>query len=150
MGAFDVKPPITIPDPSDPESATTFRKKWGWDPHEQVLIKGTIDVADQEYVTNLTAKSSKRGEFELQAGTGRYALLDRMIQDWTLLQDGHRVPVSKVNIRRLPANYANPILEEIDKLAAGMTEEEQDDFLPSANGYIVDSSERMTSSLQRS
>ena len=150
MGAFDVKPPIAIPDPSEPEKAEAFRKKWGWEEHEQVLIKGTIDVADQEYVTNLTAKSGKRGEFELQAGTGRYALLDRMIQDWTLLQNGHRVPVNKANIRRLPANYANPILEEIDKLAAGMTEEEQEDFLTSANGYIVDSSEKMISSLQRS
>lgn len=150
MGAFDEKAPIILPDPSDPIEAAKFRKKWSWEEHEQVLIKGIIDVSDQEYVTNLTAKSGKKGEVELQAGTGRYALLDRMILNWTLLQNGQRVPVNKQNIRRLPANYANPILEAIDNIAAGMTEEEQEDFLPSVNGHISDDFEKANLYLQSS
>ena len=145
MGAFDDVPNITLPDPTDQEAAAAFRKKWGWEPHEQVLLKGAIEVADQEYVTNLTAKAGKRGgNIELQAGTGRFALLDRMIMDWHFLRNGQKVPVTRENIRRLKANYANPILEAIDAIAAGMSEEEQEDFLNSANGHIVDSSASMS------
>jgi hypothetical protein len=148
MGAFDDVADITLPDPSDPEGAAAFRKKWGWEAHEVVLIKGTIEVADQEYVTNLTAKAGKRGgDIQLQAGTGRFALLDRMIRDWHFLRNGQKVPVTRENIRRLPANYANPILEAIDKIANGMTEEEQEDFLAYANGHIVDSFEQTSPSL---
>ncbi len=141
MGAFDDKAPITIPDPNDAVAADTFRKKWGWEPHEQILLKGSVTVADQEYVSNHYVKTSKKGDMETTAGTGRYALLDRMIMDWSLSRNGTRVPVTPASIRQLPANYSNPILEALDKMAAAMTEEEQEDFLDSANGHIEVSSE---------
>jgi len=153
MGAFDEVAPVTLPDPSDQEQATAFRKKWGWEQHEQVMLKGQIVVADQEYVTNqyLTSGTGKKsGEVTMQAGHGRFALLDRMIIDWSFLRNGQRVPVNRENIRRLPATYSNPILETIDKIAAGMSEEEQTDFLDSANGHTVDASESTSLPLLRS
>ncbi len=135
MGAFDDKSPIVLPDPEQPEEAAAFRRKWSWEPHEQVLLKPTVTVADQIYVSNQTVKSKKNGEMEMFAGVGRYAILERMIINWTFLKNGQRVPVSKENIQMLPANYANPILERLDAMAAAMTEEEQQDFLISRNGH---------------
>jgi hypothetical protein len=141
MGAFDDRQPLILPDPEQPEVAAAFRKKWGWEPHEQVLLKPTVTVADQVYVTNQTVKSKKNGEMEMFAGVGRYAILERMIVNWTFLRNGQRVPVTPQTIQQLPAHYANPILEKLDAMAAAMTEEEQEDFLTSANGRTEVNSE---------
>ena len=141
MGAFDDVSPITLPENDEQ------RKKWRWEPHEQVVIKGSITVADQEYISNHYGKSSKSGQIEFQMGTGRYALLDLMILSWTLTHHGQRVPVTPENIRRLPANYSNPILEVCDRLAASMSEQEQEDFLDSASAPIAESSESAKLSL---
>ncbi len=141
MGAFDDVAPITIPDPLDPAAAATFRKNWGWEEHEQVLVKGTVTVADQEYANNKYFISGKNGDMEMMAGAGRYAILDRMIMDWTLLRNGNRVPVIPANIKMLPANYSTPILERLDEMTRAMKEAEQEDFLDSANGHIEVSSE---------
>lgn len=135
MGAFDEVAPITIPDPSDEQAAKAFRRKWHWDSHEMVMIKGTVTVADQEYVTNKfgVASQERRGDLEYRMGNGRFAVLDRMIVDWTLLSPtGMKMPITPATIRRLPANYANPILEVIDSLTQTMTEAEQDDFFAGA------------------
>jgi hypothetical protein len=78
---------------------------------------------------------------EMFAGIGRYAILERMIVNWTFLRNGQRVPVTKESIQQLPANYSNPILEKLDAMAAAMTEEEQQDFLNSANGHTLANSE---------
>jgi hypothetical protein len=149
MGAFDSVNNITIPDPSDPTAATAFRKKWKWEDHETVLIKGIVSVADQEYVTNKYGNAGKRGEVEYRMGNGRFALLDRMIVDWTLLINGMKAPINIQTIRMLPANYSAPILEEIDKLMLAMTDEEQESFLANANGHIVDASNGMNLSLMK-
>jgi len=141
MGAFDEVSPITIP------RSEEDRKRWRWEPHEQVLIKGTITVADQEYVTDQYGQSGKNGGVEVRMGKGRFALLDRMIISWTFTQNGHPVPVNALAIRRLPANYSNAILEVIDNISTSMSEEEQEDFLDSANGHIVDDSKSTKLSL---
>jgi hypothetical protein len=141
MGAFDDVSPITIPR-SDEE-----RKRWGWEPHEQVVLKGSITVADQEYVTDHYGKSGKGGGIEMQMGKGRFAILDRVIMSWTFLRNGQPVPVNTHSIRQLPATYSNPILEIIDSLAQTMTQEEQESFLTSANGHIVESSSEAKLSL---
>lgn len=149
MGAFDVVNNITIPDPSDPTAAATFRKKWKWEDHETVMIKGSVSVADQEYVTNKYGNAGKRGEVEYRMGNGRFALLDRMIIDWTLLINGMKAPINTQTIRMLPANYSAPILEEIDKLMLAMTDEEQESFLANASGHIVDASNGTNLSLMK-
>lgn len=133
MGAFDVIPNITIPDPDDTKASEAFRKKWGWEPHEQVIMRGTFTQADQEAIGNAASTATKDGKIIIQAGTGRTQLLEQMIVDWTLTQNGRKVEVTPKNIRRLPAKYSTPILEECDKLAAAMSEEEQEDFLDSAS-----------------
>ena len=137
MGAFDTTPNITIPDDeADPIAAAAFRRKWGWDAHEIVIIRGSFSAGDQEAVGNAAMTMDKKGNAKYQAGTGRLALLQRMIEDWTLSAGGRKVPVTPEAIRRLKSNYTTPILEKCDELAQGMTEEEQEDFFGAANGHI--------------
>lgn len=134
MGAFDDFPPVTIPRSEDE------RKKWGWEPHEQALLKGCMDVSDQKYTANKMGKMGKNSEMEVQMGEGRYALLERMILSWTFTKNGQMVALSPANIGRLPSSYSTPILNVIDEITAGMSEVEQEAFLDSANGPTVDGS----------
>jgi hypothetical protein len=133
MGAFDDIPHILVPDPSDSKAEAAFRKKWGWEPHEQVILKGIFTAGDQETMNNASVTTDKSGTANIQAGTARIKMLECMIVDWTLLRNGQRVPVSSSTIKRLPANYSNPLLERCDELAATMQEQEQEDFFDSAN-----------------
>jgi hypothetical protein len=134
MGAFDDFSPVTIPESEEQ------RKRWGWEPHEQVVLKGSMDIADQEYTANQMGALKKDKSLEIRMGTGRFSLLDRMILSWTFTRNGKAVPLSQANIRKLPSRYSTPILEAIDRIVAPMSEEEQTDFLDSANGRIVESS----------
>src|SRR5690348_739190 len=121
MGAFDDIQNITIPNPHDPQAAEIFRKKWKWDEHEQVLIKGEITVEDEEYVTDQYGRMDfKKQNVEVSMGKGRFAILDKMIIGWTLMRNGNPMPLTKNNIRKLPHRYSTPILEEIDKMSAEM------------------------------
>lgn len=136
MGAFDTVANITIPNPEDPKTAEAFRKKWRWDAHEQIIVRGTFTAADQEEMEN--ASSALRGvgkkrELDVRTGSARRKLLERMIVDWTLTQDGRVRPVTPENIGKLPANYRKPILDVCDEIAMTMSEEEQEGFLPSAS-----------------
>jgi len=140
MGAFDDAANILLPDPSDTEGSAAFRRKWGWDAHEQVILKGAYTAGDLEAVSNAVLVSGKRGESIMQAGATRIKLLDRLILDWTFARNGVKVPKTLDAIRRLPANYTTPILEACDKLASAMNEEEQEDFLDFVNGHSSDDS----------
>ena len=151
MGAFDDIANITVPDPDKPASeeyrkkhgqAATeedeFRKKWGWDPGEQVILKGEYLAGDHEAVQNATsptanAKQGKNQEVKSRIGSGHIKILERMIVGWTFTRRGHPVELTPQNIRRLPSNYMTPLLEKCDEISAGLTEEEQEDFLPDSN-----------------
>jgi ABC-type transport system involved in cytochrome bd biosynthesis fused ATPase/permease subunit len=154
MGAFDDVAPILLPDPSDPEAASAFRAKWGWEPHEQVILSGTYSAADMEAVTNASVQADpgKSTTMKFQGGAGRIELLHRLIKDWTFTRGGVKVSVSMHSIRQLPANYMTPILQKCDELARTTltTEEEQQDFLTAANGHISDTSELMNLSQMKS
>lgn len=148
MGAFDVAKPIVIPDPNDEKAAEAFRKKWGWEPHEQVIIKGMFTGVEQEAVDNASSSMKGKGknrDVEMHMGTARNKLLEVMILDWTFMQGGRKVEVSDRSILRLPANYRKPILERIDEIARTMDEEEEEDFLASANGHSAATSDEMKS-----
>jgi len=144
MGAFDDVANILLPDPSDPDAAVAFRKKWGWDAHEQVIIRGAFTAGDQEVVTNASVNTTKKGETIFQAGTARLKLMDRMILDWTFARNGVKIPKTLDAIKRLPASYSTPILEICDQLSSSMTETEQEDFFDSANGHSSDPSKEMS------
>jgi hypothetical protein len=144
MGAFDQVANITVPDDEgDPIGARLFRKKWGWDAHEVVIMRGSFSAGDQEAVGNASMQADKKGNISFQGGSGRIKLLERMIVDWTLAQNGRKVEVTPQAIKRLPANYSNPLLEKCDELASAMTEEEQDDFFGSAVDALKDAPEGM-------
>jgi hypothetical protein len=133
MGAFDDVMPITIPR-SDEE-----RKRWKWDAHEQVILKGSMDVSDQKYTANKMGRMGKNSQIEVLMGEGRYALLERMIISWTFTKNGMPMPLNSSSIGRLPSAYSTPILNAIDEINTGMSEEEQEDFLDSASVPTVES-----------
>ena len=148
MGAFDVAKPITIPDDSKPEEAAAFRKKWGWEAHEQVTIKGMYTGVEEEAVSNASSSIKGKGknrDVEVHMGTARNKLLEVMIVGWTLVQNGRPVEVTDRAILRLPANYRKPILEKCDEIARTMDEEEEEDFLASSNGHSPGTSDEMKS-----
>lgn len=131
MAAFDDISPITLPRNEDE------RKRWGWEPHEQVVIRGVYTAADAEAVGNSSASTGKDGVV-FQLGTARIKLMERLIQSWTFTRNGLPVPVSLDAIRRLPGTYQTPILDVCDSLSQVMPAQEQEDFLPSASEHIVD------------
>lgn len=146
MGAFDQTPNILVPnDEGDPIGAAAFRKRWGWEAHEVVIMHGAFTTGDMEAITNASMSLDKQSSKPTFAGgSGRVHLLHRMISDWTFTAGGRKVPVTLDAIRRLPANYMTPLLEKCDEMAQGMTEEEQEDFFDSANGHSSESSNRMS------
>jgi len=147
MGAFDAAPNITLPDDSNPEEATKFRKKWGWEAHEVVILKGVYTTADQELVENAGGGlkgEGRKGKPDVRIGSSRAKLLEVMIRDWTFTMNGRKQEVSKNAIAHLPSNYRTPILERIDDIAEPMSEEEQEDFLHSSNGHTKESSDEMS------
>lgn len=142
MGAFDKKANITIPNPDDPKASAAFRKKNGWDAHEQIIIRGVFTAADQEEVENASAElrgKGKKRNFEVKTGSARLKLLECMIVDWTLTANGKPVSVTPETIRQLPANYRKPVLEICDEIAGTMDEDEQEDFF---DGVSAPSEER--------
>lgn len=144
MAAFDLIPHVHVPDDEgNPEAARAFRKRWGWEPHEVVIIRGTFTAGMQEDVGNASTRIDKKGNAELLGGTGRRKLLEVMIVDWTLTESGRKVSVTPDSIKRLPANYSTPLLARCDEIAAAMNEEEQNDFFDTVNGHSPENSAAM-------
>lgn len=141
MGAFDDVGTVTIPDPNDPKKAEEFRKKWKWEPHEQVILRGSYTAGLMEAVTNASVtsdlgKGKKNSKIQLASGSGKIKLMEVMIVGWTLMRNGQIVDVTPNSIRQLPAQYQTPILEACDEITGeNMDEEEQEAFLRSANGH---------------
>lgn len=144
MGAFDDVGTIILPDPNDLEKSEAFRKKWGWDAHEQIILHGVYDAGQMEVVTNASVTSNlakKNPDVKLASGTGKIKLMEVMIVDWTLTRNGQRLPLTPQTIRKLPSRYQIPILKAIDEITGeNMDEEEQEAFLISANGHTEDNS----------
>jgi len=146
MGAFDVIPNIVLPNPDKPEESAAFRAKWRWEPHEQIIIKGQFTAGDQEAMSNVANSVKKNGddpddaEMEMHTGSARLKLLELMIVDWTLAQNGRKVTVTPAMIKRLPTNYAVPVLEICDRMAAGLSPKEKKALPSSANGHLRENS----------
>ena len=134
MGAFDVVPPITIPDPEGGKASKAFcekhgdnataeqefRDKWRWEPHEQIIIKGQFSTVDQEIMENAASALKGKGNkktVEMRSGTARRKMLEVMIIDWTLTQNGRKMAVTPQSIGMLPTNYRTPVLEMCDEIA---------------------------------
>jgi hypothetical protein len=116
MGAFNSKPPITIP--KSPEEA----KSWGWDEWETITLKGRATTADLDLV-----------EAGRERGKGTQSMLVALIIDWTLLNEqGLKVDVKPEAIALLPPEYAIRVIEAgAPVLAGNMTEEQAKAFLAS-------------------
>lgn len=151
MGAFDRnRQNIVIPDPDKPADSAAFREKWGWEPHEQIVVRSVFTAGIQEAVGNASTLMDAEGNMSIRAGTGRTAMLEGMIVSWTLTDNGIPVKVTPESIRDLPAEYSTPVLEVCDKLAVGMSKKDQKRFLDSANGHSSTTSAEAKLHLQRS
>ncbi len=136
MGAFDRAKDILVPNDEKPEEAKAFREKWGWEPHEQITLRGKLTAGMQEEITNASSGVGPDNKFALHSGSGRNVMLEQMIVRWTLARNGNVVDVNLDTIRELPTEYTIPLFEICDKLATRvMNEEQQKTFLPSANGH---------------
>ena len=150
MGAFDRAKEILVPNDDSSElaseeylkkhpgatAAQEFREKWGWEPHEQITLRGKLTAGMQEEITNASSGVGPDNTFALLSGSGRNVMLEQMIVRWTLARNGNVVDVNLDTIRELPTEYTIPLLEICDKLATRvMNEEQQKSFLPSANGH---------------
>ena len=136
VGAFDRAKDILVPNDEKPEEAKAFREKWGWEPHEQITLRGKLTAGMQEEITNAVSGIGPDNTFTLHSGSGRNVMLEQMIVRWTLARNGNVVDVNLDTIRELPTEYTIPLLEICDKLATRvMNEEQQKSFLPSANGH---------------
>lgn len=126
MGAFTKARNILVPNDENAEEAAAFREQWGWEPHEQVTMRGALTGGVQEELGNMAA----------QQGTAGLMMLEKMIVGWTFANEqGHPMSVSLDNLRQLSTSYLTPLLEVCDQLARkGMSEEAQKRFLASANG----------------
>ena len=152
MGAFSKKRKnIVIPDPDDTKGSAEFREKWGWEPHEQIMIRSVFSQGVSESIGNASTQVDGEGNITLLAGTGRTSMLENMIVGWTLTDDdGVPVSVTPENIRELPPEYSTPVLEMCDKLATGMSKVEQKRFLGSVKGRFQANSDGAKQRLLRS
>jgi hypothetical protein len=136
MGAFDKAKDILVPNDEKPEEAAAFRKKWGWEPHEQIIMRGKMTAGIQEEISNASTVIGADNTAVIQTGSGRMTMLEHMIVRWTLTRGGGLVDVNVDTIRELPMAYTTPLFEVCDELAKGvMSEEQQKTFLHSANGH---------------
>ena len=150
MGAFDKAKEILVPNDDSSElaseeylkkhpgatAAQEFREKWGWEPHEQITLRGKLTAGMQEEITNASSGVGPDNKFALQSGSGRNVMLEQMIVRWTLARNGNVVDINIDTIRELPTEYTVPLFEICDKLAMRvMDAKQQKDFLASANGH---------------
>lgn len=103
----------------------------GWDAGEFVTIKGVMTAGDIELVATANGNSGSITK-----------MMEAMISDWNLYGDNNQLVPFKIKgnknvraIQQLPVHYMNPIVEAIDAVAQKNTlsQEEADDFLPSAS-----------------
>jgi len=119
MGAFNRVSEITIP--RTPEEG----KAWGWDQHETVTLKDVYTIGDAEYTAVFR---------EGAPSVSPVKLLDAMIVRWHLTdENGNEAVKNERSIARLPANYAQPITDEIGKIIEKGQVKDPNAFLNSAS-----------------
>lgn len=119
-------------------------------PGEYVLLRIEMTAEDDIAVKNRLGKvrgKGKNAEMVMTLGESELAIRERMVLGWGGITrkiadpQGHlkEVPLifSRENVRRLPKRIWDYIGDKIDELNPDMSEEEQDNFLPS----VVDASE---------
>ena len=133
------------------KDVVTIRDEKNWEPWEGVTIKAKMSLADEEFVNNHMAKLTdpkKKNPMDqnLLIGTTKRKLLERMIVSWTFT-DANKNPVlvTPETIADLDKGYADFIYEEINKRNPSMSEEEQQDFFPDANGSTPEKPHRKNS-----
>lgn len=114
MGAFNAIP-----------QNITIKEQPGWEPGEQVELKGCATTADMDAITAGT-----------QAGRKVQVMLERMVLDWTFTTaQGNKVEVKPNAIARLTSRYTLPLIQAIEKIANdGMTQEQISAFLFDVSG----------------
>ena len=115
--------------------------KW-WLPHSHVIVKEDFLAEDEAWINNQLSKiqgyGSNKPTMEMLVGNVRILTVQRMVTSGVVAvkRGGDRVKTVALphEANKLLKSDLDYIFGEIDKLNPDMTEEEQQDFLPSANG----------------
>jgi hypothetical protein len=140
----------TIPIPNAP---------W-WEAHSFVVVKEDFLAEDEAWIQNrMSGKvkvdaSNRSASMDTQMGNVNILLIQRMVTSGKVAVKRSSGRIKEVNLPqdapRLLKSDQDYIIAELNNLNPDMTEEEQESFLPSANGHSKTSSEMASSSLPSS
>jgi hypothetical protein len=113
-----------------------------WLNHSHVLIKEDYLAEDEEWIANQTTKIVNQGtqnaQVEIKAGSTNILLVKRMVVSGVVAVNRANGRVKTVNLPQEAAQLLAPdlayIAAQINQYNQPMTQEQQSDFLPSANG----------------
>lgn len=113
-----------------------------WEAHSHVIIKEDFLAEDEAWVQNQLAKvqgyGTNKPSMEMTLGNIRILTIQRMVTGGIVAVTRGNGRIKTVNLPheagKLLKSDLDYIFEQIDKLNPDMTEEQQEDFLPSANG----------------
>lgn len=130
--------------PASPDEVITIKNAPWWENYSIVTIKEDFLAEDQEWIANNTTKIINSGtkdvQIESSLGSANILLVKRMVVSGVVAVKRANDRVKTVNLpqdaRKLLSQDLDYIAEQINKYNAPsmpMTQEQQQDFLPSAN-----------------
>ena len=129
-----------------------------WAPHSFVICKEDMLAEDEAWIQNRLSKiqgyGSNKPSMEMMVGNIRILTIQRMVTSGLVAVTRGSGRIKTVNLPheagKLLKSDLDYIFGEIDKLNPDMTEEQQTDFLPSANGHLTTSLELVRPSQESS
>lgn len=115
-----------------------------WEPHSHVIVREDFLAEDEAWIQNHLGqkfkldKNTQNPTVDMLVGNVNILMIQRMVTGGIVAVKRGSGRVKTVSLPteagKLLKNDIDYILAEINKLNPDMTEEEQEDFLPSANG----------------
>lgn len=122
-----------------------------WLNHSHVVIKADFLAEDQEWIANQSTQVINPGttfaRVESKLGSANLLVVKRMVIEGIVAVKRHGGRIKTVRLPQeshlLLASDLDYIVAQINKFNEPMTEEEQTDFLPSANGLSAEHLKRV-------
>ena len=116
-----------------------------WEPHSHVIVKEDFLASDEAWIQNRLSgkmkvdKNGKSAEAEMLVGNVNILLIQRMVVQGIVAVKRLSGRIKTVSLPaeagQLLKNDIDYICAEINRLNPDMEEDEQEDFLPGANGH---------------